>query len=80
MSEIIHRGILTKEKLKELVYIHFGLNNDDHLFNPVKNHEVISITKQPDGNYIGLMWKNDKLIEVRQIDPNTVLNMLLTHE
>lgn len=49
-------------------------------FDPEKNHEVIAIVKQPDGNYIGYMWKFGKLITIRQGDPNTVLQMLLTHE
>lgn len=47
---------------------------------PSLNENAISIIKQPDGNYIGRMWKNKKLIEVRQGDPNTVLNLLLTHD
>lgn len=47
-------------------------------FDPAKNHEAISLVKQPDGNYIGYMWKADKLLTVRQGDPNTVLTMLLT--
>lgn len=49
-------------------------------FNPVINHNVISIVKQEDGNWIGYMWKNAKFNTAREIDPNTVLTKLLTHE
>lgn len=48
-------------------------------FDPEKNQDVISIVKQKDGNYIGYMMKFGKLIEVRQNDPQIVLQMLLTH-
>lgn len=47
-------------------------------FSPLKSENVISIIKQKDGNYRGFMYKNDKLVQVRQGDPNTVLNLLLT--
>lgn len=47
--------------------------------NPEKNHDAISIIKQPDGNYIGYMYKNGKLITARQGTPETVLVMLITH-
>lgn len=47
-------------------------------FSPLKNKEAISIIKQEDGNWRGWMTKNGKLIQVRQVDPNTVLNLLLT--
>lgn len=53
--------------------------NESDIFNPSKNHEAISIIRQEDGNYKGYMFKNGKLIEVREGDPNTVLNMLITH-
>jgi hypothetical protein len=49
-------------------------------FSPVANSNVISLVKQEDGNWRGFMQKNGQLIQVRQSDPNTVLNMLLTHE
>lgn len=80
MSDIIYRGTLTKEKLKELAHIYFGLVGDDHIFNPAKNHEVISITKQKDGNFIGSMWKNEQVITAREISPEIVLLKLITHE
>ena len=49
-------------------------------FHPENNENVISIVKMPDGNYRGFMQKNGKLHQVRQGDPNTVLNLLLTAE
>lgn len=42
--------------------------------------ESIKIEKQPDGNWIGYMHRNGKDLEVRQGDPHTVLQLLLTHE
>lgn len=48
--------------------------------NPEKNHDAISVIKQADGNWIGKMWKNGKMIEERQGDPRTVVEMLLVHE
>lgn len=48
-------------------------------FNPEKNEKVISIIKQEDGNYIGYMKKFGKLVSVREIGPETVLQRLLTH-
>lgn len=47
-------------------------------FSPVKNDKAISIIQQEDGNWKGWMTKNGKLIQARQGDPNTVLNLLLT--
>ena len=41
---------------------------------------VFTIVRQPDGNYIGATRKNGALIHVRDIDPNTVLTQLITHE
>lgn len=48
-------------------------------FDPKTNANVISIVKQEDGNYKGYMQKNGAFIEVRQSDPNTVLQALITH-
>lgn len=42
--------------------------------------DEIRIVKQPDGNYKGWMHKNGKFIEIRDIDPNTVLLKLLTEK
>lgn len=58
---------LTEEELKKVVW------------NPARNKDAIVIIKQPDGNFRGFMHKNGKLIQARQVDPNTVLNMLITH-
>jgi hypothetical protein len=40
----------------------------------------IKLEQQEDGNWIGWMIKFGKLIEVRDIGPETVLQKLLTHE
>lgn len=42
--------------------------------------EVITLTKQADGNWIGKATKYGKEIEVRDIGPETVLQRLLTHD
>ncbi len=46
----------------------------------VTKEGVILLEIQEDGNWKGWMMKHEKLIEVRQIDPTTVLGLLLTHE
>lgn len=38
------------------------------------------IEKQPDGNFIGRTFKFGRAVEVRDIDPQTVLVRLLTHD
>lgn len=47
--------------------------------NPLKNHDAVLLVKQEDGNWRGFMWKGDKLVQSRQADPNTVMQMLITH-
>lgn len=47
-------------------------------WNPTSNDDVITIIRQPDGNYRGFMQKNGNLVQVRQGEPNTVLQLLLT--
>lgn len=49
-------------------------------YNPNLHPEVISIIRQPDGNYKGYGQKFGKVVEVREIGPETVLQKLLTHE
>lgn len=49
-------------------------------YNPEKNPNAITIIQQEDGNWKGWMNKHGKVVEVRQVDPLTVLSMLLTHE
>ena len=49
-------------------------------YDPEKNEGAISIQKQKDGNYIGIMQKFGKIITVRGVGPETVLQMLLTHD
>lgn len=57
--------------------------NEDELkkvvWNPQRNENVITILKDKDGNYRGFMKKNGKFIQVRQADPNTVMQLLITH-
>lgn len=48
-------------------------------FDPSTNPDVISIIKQPDGNYIGYAQRHGKLVIERQGDPSTVLTLLITH-
>lgn len=48
-------------------------------FDPEKNADVIAIIKQADGNYIGYAQKFGKVVQVRDIGPETVLQRLLTH-
>ncbi len=52
---------------------------EPNMYSPEENHDTISITKQPDGNWIGEMWRFGKVVSVRQYDPQIVLQMLLTH-
>lgn len=48
-------------------------------YNPEKNPNVISLIKQEDGNWKGYTQKFGKMVEVRDIGPETVLQLLLTH-
>lgn len=48
--------------------------------NPLRNHNAVLVTKEPDGNWRGFMWKGDKLVQARQSDPGIVLQLLLTHD
>jgi hypothetical protein len=48
-------------------------------WNPQEDASVISIIRQPDGNYRGFANRNGQLIQVRAGDPQTVLTMLITH-
>lgn len=52
----------------------------DIIYDPAKNHEAIVIIKQEDGNYKGYAWKHGKVVEVRDIDPNTVITRIITQE
>jgi hypothetical protein len=49
-------------------------------FDPIKNNKAISIIQQEDGNWKGYMQKFGKLIEVRDISPEVVLQRLLVHD
>ena len=48
-------------------------------FDPAKNENVIALVRQEDGNYIGYCKKFGKLISVRDVGPEIVLQLLLTH-
>lgn len=54
--------------------------NETIEFNPEKNINAIAIIRQTDGNYIGYINKDRKVLTARQGDPNTVLNLLLTSD
>jgi len=63
------------------------MNNDLSLeeiqsleLHPLSNKDVISLVKQEDGNWRGFTVKDGKLIQERQGDPQTVLQMLIIHE
>lgn len=49
-------------------------------YNPEENPKAISIIQQEDGNWKGYMQKFDKLIVVRDYDPQIVLQKLLTSD
>lgn len=49
-------------------------------YDPTSNENAISLIKQEDGNWKGYMRKFGKLIEVREIGPETALQKLLTHD
>lgn len=52
---------------------------EDKHYNPSKNPKAISLILQEDGNWIGTANKHGKVVEVRAGDPNTVLQMIITH-
>lgn len=68
MSNIVHRGTLTQEKLNELCD---ALNLQENRF---------VIEKQEDGNWIGRTLKHGNPVEVREVDPTYCLQALITHE
>lgn len=80
VTNVIFTGRLTTKRLKELADVYLPMSSgEDHLWNPEKNHQVISLVLQPDGHYIGCVWKNDQVITVRDLVPEHVLTKLLTH-
>lgn len=46
---------------------------------PATNTDVILLMRQPDGNWIGKTQRFGKLVEVRDVGPETVLQLLITH-
>ncbi|MDE2233299.1 MAG: hypothetical protein KGJ90_04180 [Patescibacteria group bacterium] len=45
-----------------------------------KNKKMIVLSEEPDGNWKGYIWKYEKLIEVRDYGPETILQALLVHD
>lgn len=66
-------------KKKSIVTIQ-PVNPDIDYYNPFKNPDAISIVKQVDGNWIGWTQKNGKVVQAREVGPETVLQKLLTHD
>ncbi len=54
--------------------------NEEIDFNPTTNPNVMTLVRQKDGNWKGYMQKFGTLVEVRDIDPQTVVVRLITHE
>jgi hypothetical protein len=48
-------------------------------YNPETNPKAIFITQDEDGNWRGKTQRFGELVEVRDVGPVTVLQMLLTH-
>lgn len=79
-ANVIYRGTLTIEKLKELCYEHLEIKSDADEYSAKHNHNTISIVKQEDGNWKGYMQRNGVLQEVRELSPEYALQRLMTHE
>jgi len=48
-------------------------------YKSVAKENCFFIAKQDDGNYKGWTIKHGKVVEVRDIGPETVLKLLMTH-
>lgn len=68
MREVSSKGDKYDKTMKEIIE-----------FDPEKNPKAISIIQDKDGNWRGWINKFGKVIEVRAIGPETVLQLLLTH-
>jgi len=79
MKNVIYRGTLTLNKLKELYEEFFPQKGTTSQYSPHDNDKTISITQQEDGNWIGEAKKYGKVVSVRTNDPQGALLMLLTH-
>ncbi len=53
---------------------------DEPQHDPYKNPDAISLIKQTDGNWKGWMNRFGKVVEVRDVGPEIVLKLLLTHD
>lgn len=49
-------------------------------YNPETNHDVITLTLEPDGNWKGEIYKFGRLITVRDVGPSQALAALITHD
>ena len=49
-------------------------------FSPLKNPNAISIILQEDGNYKAYAQKYGTMVEVRDVSPESVLALILTHK
>ena len=79
-NDVIHRGTLKIDKLKELCFKYLDIKSDSDKYSPELNKDVISLIKQPDGNWKGYMTKNGTLLETREQMPDHALIKLLTHD
>jgi hypothetical protein len=55
------------------------MNTKSEEFSPYTNDRAISLIRQDDGNWVGYISKFGKVVKVRQGDPTTVLQLLITH-
>lgn len=55
------------------------MENKKNQFDPQDNPKCIALVEQEDGNWKGWATRHGKLVEVRDANPETVLQRLLTH-
>lgn len=56
------------------------MNETKDDYSPETNPDAIFMVKDKDGNWRGKTQRFGKLVEVRDVGPQTVLELLLTHE
>lgn len=69
-----------KTNKKEALDVIWDKPKPNYEFDPAQNPDVISIIRQPDGNWKGKMQRFGTLVEVRQVSPMAVLEYLLLHD
>lgn len=83
MNDVKHEKIEATEpprdSLKEIQEYEKDSKKENLESDPHKNEYAISIIRQPDGNWIGRTQKFGKVVSVREVGPETVLQKLLTH-